>query len=43
MSENAFTWPGQRENDPGHRRLAEFLIMDIQHSPEWATYWIKLP
>lgn len=36
MSENAFTWPGQRESDPAHRRLAEFLIMDIQHSPEWA-------
>lgn len=36
MSETAFDWPGQRENDPAHRRLAEFLVMDIQHSPEWA-------
>jgi hypothetical protein len=36
MSETAFNWPGQRENDPAHRRLAEFLVMDIQHSPEWA-------
>jgi hypothetical protein len=36
MSQTAFLWPGQRENDPAHRRLAEFLIMDIQHSPEWA-------
>lgn len=36
MSETAFKWPGQRENDPAHRRLAEFLVMDIQPSPEWA-------
>ena len=36
MSETAFTWPGHRKNDPAHRRLVEFLIMDIQHSPEWA-------
>ncbi len=36
MSETTFTWPGKRENDPAHRRLAEFLVMDIQHSPEWA-------
>ncbi len=35
MAEKVFTWPGQRENDPSHRRLAEFLVMDIQHSPEW--------
>lgn len=36
MFENDFTWPGKRENDPAHIRLAEFLLMDIQHSPEWA-------
>jgi hypothetical protein len=36
MSKNDFTWPGQRKNDPTHIRLAEFLVMDIQHSPEWA-------
>ena len=35
MSKNAANWPGQRENDPAHRRVAEFLVMDIQHSPEW--------
>ncbi|KOR35429.1 hypothetical protein AM228_18390 [Planktothricoides sp. SR001] len=36
MSKTAFTWPGHRKNDPAHLRLSEFLIMDIQHSPEWA-------
>lgn len=35
MSENAFTWPGQRQDDPGHCRLAEFLVMDVQQSPDW--------
>lgn len=36
MSDNAFTWPGQRQDDPCHCRLAEFLVMDVQQSPEWA-------
>lgn len=35
MSEKLFDWSGRRENDPAHRRIAEFLVMDIQHSPEW--------
>lgn len=35
MSKTAFTGSEQRENDPSHRRLGEFLVMDIQHSPEW--------
>lgn len=35
MAEKTFTWPGQRKNDPSHRRVAEFLVMDIQHSPAW--------
>jgi len=35
MSETIFHWPGQRQNDPAHRRVAEFLVLDIQRSPEW--------
>lgn len=35
MSETPFNWPGRREDDPAHRRVAEFLTIDIQQSPEW--------
>jgi hypothetical protein len=35
MSEQPFNWSGRRENDPAHQRVAEFLLMDIQQSPEW--------
>jgi hypothetical protein len=36
MPNPIFHWPGQRPNDPAHRRVAEFLVMDIQQSPAWA-------
>ena len=35
MSQTPFNWPGQREGDAAHRRVAEFLTIDIQQSPEW--------
>ena len=36
MSETPFNWSGQRSQDPAHRRVAEFLTIDIQQSPQWA-------
>ena len=36
MSEIFFQWPGQRQSDLAHHRVAEFLVIDIQRSPEWA-------
>jgi len=36
MTEKQFQWPGRRPNDPAHDLLIAFLVMDIQHSPEWA-------
>lgn len=35
MSETPFNWPGQRQDEPAHRRVAEFLTIDIQQSPAW--------
>lgn len=35
MSEIVFQWPGQRQSDRAHRRVAEFLVIDIQRSPDW--------
>jgi hypothetical protein len=37
MSSTYFTWPGRRVNDPGHDRVAAFLVMDIQRSPQWSV------
>ncbi len=37
MSDSAFTWPGQRLGDRGHQMILQFLVMDIQHSPDWAA------
>ena len=31
-----FQWPGRRPDDPAHDMLAAYLVMDIQHNPEWA-------
>ena len=36
MTEKSFHWPGQRPDDPAHAIVAAYLIMDIQHNPEWA-------
>ena len=36
MAEKPFHWPGRRTTDPAHDRLVAFLVMDIQHNPEWA-------
>jgi hypothetical protein len=36
MSDPQFSWPGGRANDRAHDRIAAFLVMDIQHSPDWA-------
>jgi hypothetical protein len=37
MATAPFHWSGKRDQDPAHDRLVEFLVMDIQHSPEWAA------
>lgn len=37
MSATNFTWPGRQANDPRHDRLAAFLQMDIQQSPQWCV------
>ena len=36
MAEQSFQWPGRRTNDPAHDMLVAFLVMDIQHNPDWA-------
>ena len=36
MADTPFHWPGRRENDLAHERVAAFLVMDIQQSPQWA-------
>ena len=36
LTEKPFHWPGRRTNDPAHDMLVAFLVMDIQHNPEWA-------
>ena len=36
MASEFFQWPGQRPDDPAHAMLAAYLVMDIQHNPEWA-------
>ena len=36
MAEKPFQWPGKRHDDPAHEMLVAFLVMDIQHNPEWA-------
>jgi len=36
MTENQFSWPNRRPEDPAHQRLLAFLVLDIQHSPVWA-------
>ena len=36
MPDKPFQWPGQRVDDPAHKMLAAFLVMDIQRNPEWA-------
>ena len=41
MSETSFNWPGQRSEDPAHRRVVEFLTLDIQNSPEWGRELIE--
>ena len=28
-------WPNYRPDDPAHQQLQAFLVMDLQHSPEW--------
>jgi hypothetical protein len=36
MSKAAFNWLGKQEQNPAHDMVAEFLVIDIQNSPEWA-------
>jgi hypothetical protein len=36
MSDPQFSWPGGRAPDRAHDRVAAFLVMDIQRSPDWA-------
>ena len=36
MAQQSFNWPGRRFDDPAHDMLAAFLMMDIQHNPDWA-------
>ena len=36
MSQTPFEWPGFSATNPAHRRVSEFLVADIQRSPEWA-------
>jgi len=36
MPDKQFQWPGRRPDDPAHDMLVAFLVMDIQHNPEWA-------
>jgi hypothetical protein len=36
MSDSQFSWPGRRVNDGAHSRVAAFLMLDIQRSPDWA-------
>ena len=36
MAKQTFHWPGRRPDDPAHDMLVAFLVMDIQHNPEWA-------
>jgi hypothetical protein len=36
MVEKPFQWPGRRGSDPAHEMLVAFLVMDIQHNPQWA-------
>ena len=36
MSQISFDWPGFSATNPAHRRVREFLVADIQRSPEWA-------
>lgn len=28
-------WTDYRADDPAHKQLQAFLVMDLQHSPEW--------
>ena len=35
-SVSPFTWSGRRDRDPAHDRVVEFLVMDIQRSPDAA-------
>jgi hypothetical protein len=36
MSDAQFSWPGRRAKNRAHDRLAAFLMMDVQRSPDWA-------
>jgi hypothetical protein len=36
MSEPQFSWPRQGATDRAREMIAAFLVIDIQHSPEWA-------
>lgn len=37
MDRTPFDWPGRSATNPAHLRVGEFLVTDIQCSPEWAT------
>ena len=36
MADQPFSWPRMGANDRARELIAAFLVIDIQHSPEWA-------
>jgi hypothetical protein len=36
MSDSQFSWSGRWAKNRAHDRLAAFLMMDVQRSPDWA-------
>jgi hypothetical protein len=36
MSDQQFSWPSQGASDRARDLIAAFLVIDIQHSPDWA-------
>jgi hypothetical protein len=36
MANQSFHWPGRQFDNPAHDMLVAFLVMDIQHNPDWA-------
>jgi hypothetical protein len=36
MTRTEFSWSSQQVDNPAHQIVVEFLVMDIQNSPEWA-------
>jgi hypothetical protein len=41
MTDKPFHWPGRRADDPAHDMLFAYLVIDIQHNPEWANELVQ--